>query len=170
VTAGLKRHYGQNDLHFITFSCYQRQPFLDTPAARNLFLQELSTARTELQFKLVGYVVMPEHVHLLISEPAQRTPSFAMQIIKQRTSRKLHKMDPELSPPQNSPSTATPFWERRFYDFNVFSLEKRSEKLHYIHANPVSRGLVKHIKDWPWCSWSQYASNKLGLIPVDIGG
>jgi putative transposase len=61
---GLKRYYGQGHLHFLTFSCYRRLPFLKTVRARNLFVRELARVRAEYGFSLVGYVVMPEHVHL----------------------------------------------------------------------------------------------------------
>jgi putative transposase len=60
------------------------------------------------------------------------------------------------------------FWQRRFYDFNVWSREKKKEKLEYMHANPVKRKLVKHPKDWPWSSFSFYASGEAGLIPMDV--
>jgi putative transposase len=70
----LVRIYGRAHLHFITFSCYRRLPFLRTPRARNLFVQILGEVRELYKFSLVGYVVMPEHVHLLIGEPATGTP------------------------------------------------------------------------------------------------
>jgi REP element-mobilizing transposase RayT len=59
------------------------------------------------------------------------------------------------------------FWQRRFYDFNVWSAKKVKEKLEYIHANPVQRKLVVHPKDWPWSSFSFYAYDKQGLIRID---
>ena len=65
---GLKRHYGRGDLHFLTFSCYRRLPLLKTMRARHLFVQALGKIRERYKFLLVGYVVMPNHVHLLISE------------------------------------------------------------------------------------------------------
>jgi putative transposase len=68
---GLKRIYGQGHLHFITFSYYRRLPLLGSTRARNVFVRTLDQVRHEHGFKLVGYVVMPEHVHLLISEPAR---------------------------------------------------------------------------------------------------
>jgi putative transposase len=58
-------------------------------------------------------------------------------------------------------------WQRRFYDFNVWSESKFNEKLNYMHANPVKRGLVLHPKDWPWSSWSHYAKQKRGLLRID---
>src|SRR5258708_12030819 len=65
----LKRNYGRGDLHFVTFSCYRRLPLLRTIHARNLFVRALGAIRERYKFLLVGYVVMPDHVHLLISEP-----------------------------------------------------------------------------------------------------
>jgi hypothetical protein len=59
------------------------------------------------------------------------------------------------------------FWQRRFYDFNVWSEKKFKEKLEYMHANPVKRGLVLHPKDWPWSSWRHYALGEQGSIRVD---
>jgi len=59
------------------------------------------------------------------------------------------------------------FWQRRFYDFNVWSDAKRKEKLHYMHANPVRERLVKHPKEWPWSSFSFYAKDEQGLIGID---
>jgi hypothetical protein len=62
------------------------------------------------------------------------------------------------------------FWQRRFYDFNVWSEKKFKEKLKYMHANPAKRGLVLHPKDWPWSSWGHYARGEKGLIRVDCLG
>jgi REP element-mobilizing transposase RayT len=75
MPAGLKRYYGKGDLHFITFSCYRRWPLLKTTRARSLFVKELGRVRDATGFRLIGYVVMPEHVHLLMSEPLEGTPS-----------------------------------------------------------------------------------------------
>ena len=88
---GLKRYYGQGHLHFVTFSCYRRLPLLGTVRARNLFVRELARVRREYGFALVGYVVMPEHAHMLISEPKKGTPSTVLQMLKQRVSRKMRK-------------------------------------------------------------------------------
>jgi putative transposase len=167
----LIRIYGRGHLHFITFSCYRRVPFLRSVRAKNAFVQILNEVRERYGFALVGYVVMPEHVHLLIGEPAKGTPSTVVQVLKQRVSRRLRhkKRAPaaQLSLTFASGDDSLPrFWQRRFYDFNVWSLKKRVEKLHYMHMNPLKRKLVDHPKDWPWSSSSFY-SNKHGLIRVD---
>jgi hypothetical protein len=59
------------------------------------------------------------------------------------------------------------FWQRRFYDFNVWSSKKLQDKLDYMHRNPVQRQLVRHPADWPRSSWSYYEKGERGLIPVD---
>jgi len=168
----LIRHYGRGHLHFITFTCYRRLPLLRSVRARNIFAQILGETRDRYGFSLVGYVIMPEHIHLLISEPARGTPSTVIQVLKQRVSRRLRRKkrapvtqlnlifahDDDLLPR---------FWQRRFYDFNVWSLKKRVEKLHYMHMNPLKRKLVVHPKDWPWSSFSFYANPNHGLIRID---
>ncbi len=72
----LKRYYGAG-LHFITSSCYRRLPFLGNPRRRTVFRDLLEETRQRYSFVVVGYVVMPEHVHLLIGEPEKGTPSCA---------------------------------------------------------------------------------------------
>jgi len=69
MPSGLHRTYGTHHLHFITGSCYRRLPFLNSPRARDRFLAILDQTRQRYRFVVVGYVVMPEHVHLLITEP-----------------------------------------------------------------------------------------------------
>jgi REP element-mobilizing transposase RayT len=83
VTKGLIRIYGQKHLHFITFSTFRREPTL-TPERRTHVLKELELLRQQKTFQLCGYVVMPEHFHFLIGEPAEGTPSTVVQLLKQR--------------------------------------------------------------------------------------
>ena len=169
----LKRHYGKGDLHFITFSCYERRSLLNSVRARNLFVKVLADVRERYGFMLVGYVLMPEHVHLLISEPRKGTPSKVVQVLKQRTSRALRGKKRRSSQAQLSlkfPEQAGElrrFWQKRFYDFNVWSAEKKREKLNYMHANPVQRKLVRHPRDWPWSSWSFYVNGDCGQLKID---
>ncbi|MGH9670814.1 MAG: REP-associated tyrosine transposase [Terriglobales bacterium] len=137
---GLKRYYGRKHLHFITCSCHRRQPRLGSSARRNLFLGVLEQVRHRYRFTVVGYVVMPEHFHLLMSEPESGDPSLVMQVLKQRVARQAQKKrgrrraQPELfgAGPEDA---VEHFWQRRFYDFNVWSKRKRAEKLRYMHRN-----------------------------------
>lgn len=169
----LRRYYGSGHLHFLTFSCYRRQPYLGTRAARDVFVKILDEVRARHQFRVVGYVVMPEHVHLLLSEPVTGNPSKVLQVLKQKVSRALRKNPRRSASAQLSlalPETGTnaaAFWQRRFYDFNVWSAKKVKEKLEYMHINPVKRTLVQHPKDWPWSSWSYYEKGEDGLLHID---
>lgn len=90
MTKGLERWYGGHDLHFITCSCYQRRPELSCGERRDLFLRVLERAREKYRFVVAGYVVMPEHFHLLITEPEVGNPSVVMKVVKERFTKLLH--------------------------------------------------------------------------------
>ena len=89
MPTGLHRSYGSGYLHFITTSCYQRLPLLGKPENRDLFLEVFEQVRRRYRFVVVGYVVMPEHVHLLVSEPERGDLSLVMQVLKQGFARRL---------------------------------------------------------------------------------
>jgi len=146
------RYQRQGCLHFVTFSCYNRMKLLDSAAARDTFEHELDRVRRWYGCYIVGYVVMPEHVHLLISEPERSELSVVLQILKQITSRKLKVMG------------LPHFWQVRYYSFPVWSEKKRLEKLRNIHRNPVERGLVERPEDWRWSSFNQWASGVDGQV------
>jgi putative transposase len=169
----LKRYYGRGHLHFLTFSCYQRLPLLGTIRARNVFVHALGKMRERYRFLLVGYVVMPDHVHLLTSEAPEGTPSVVLKALKQRVSRDLRR-NQRCGPAGRlrlslvkSGGGLPRFWQPRFYDFNVYSKEKKREKLEYMHANPVKRGLVKNPGAWVWSSARFYEKGERGLVLID---
>jgi putative transposase len=148
---GLKRYQNEADDHFVTFSCFRREPYLSTPSARDLVEQSLESTRNKYNFKLLGYVIMPEHIHLLLSEPETKPLATAIQSLKLSISKQ---------------SSQRPFWTTRYYDFNVFTHNKRVEKLKYMHRNPITRGLVTNPEDWPWSSYNHYAHNKPTKIQI----
>jgi putative transposase len=169
VPQGLKRYYGQDHLHYLTCSCYHRQPWLATPRCRDLFLQILEETRQRYGFVVVGYVVMPEHIHLLISEPERGTPSTVMQVVKQRYARSVLRREMRISVQSELwPDSEEHVWQRRFYDFNVWSARKRIEKLRYMHRNPVKRGLVLEAEQWEWSSFRSYAYQEVGRVRVNL--
>jgi putative transposase len=86
---GLKRYQEARDLHFTAFRCYRRQPLLASSRARHQFEVALELSRILYGFYITGYVVMPEHVHLLIGEPQRGTLASAMQAIEQSVARRL---------------------------------------------------------------------------------
>jgi putative transposase len=81
MAKNLHRNYGAGYLHFITTSCYRRKALLDTRQSRDLFLEVMEQVRRRYRFVVVGFVVMPEHVHLLFSEPDRGDPSVVMKVL-----------------------------------------------------------------------------------------
>ena len=172
MPAGLKRYHGGGDLHFITCSCYGRQPLLGTRKRRDLFLEVLEDVRRHYQLVVVGYVVMPEHFHLLFSEPQERPFSTAMQALKlgftcrvlgEQKRRRTAQCDLFEHLPQR-------IWQSRYHDFNVRTGKKIAEKLHYMHRNPVKRGLVASSELRQWSSFRVYAFLEQGTVRVNEWG
>ena len=168
----LHRYYRSGDFHFVTCSCYWRQPFLGTASRRDLFLKILERVRRRYRLVVLGYVVMPEHVHLLVSEPQQGTPSTVMQALKLGFTRRVlgeWKRQARVVPSQREFWELAPqhLWQARFYDFNVWSERKRVEKLGYMHRNPVKRGLVLAPEQWRWSSFRSYFCGEPGLVRIN---
>jgi putative transposase len=173
MPSALHRTYGAHHLHFITCSCYRRLPFLSTARCRDRFLSILEQARQRYRFVVVGYVVMPEHIHLLLTEPEVGTPSTVMQVLKQRSARALLPKRKRSNPRQRNLFADKPqrraFWQARFYDFNVWTTKKRVEKLRYMHRNPVKRALVELTEQWRWSSYRFYLLEEAGPVRVNEG-
>jgi putative transposase len=152
MTKGLVRYQQCGCFHFVTFSCYRRLPYLGTATERSLFERSLEAMRLRYRFVVAGYVVMPEHVHLLVSEPKKALLGKAIQALKLSVSVQ---------------SRQRPFWQARYYDFNVHNDEKRVEKIRYMHRNPVKRELVEKPEQWPWSSLRHYATGVLGTVEIE---
>jgi len=150
----LKRFQNTGQSHFVTFSCYHRRPMFTTVASRRLFESALERVRRKFRLRVFGYVVMPEHVHLLVSEPHRETLADALKSLKQSISRRLI-------------GNAEHFWQKRYYDFNIRNHPQFVEKLRYIHRNPVKRGLCERPEDWEWSSFRHYATGYEGRVEIE---
>jgi putative transposase len=186
---GLTRFQHSGQSHFITFCCYHRHRLFTTDASRRIFESALERVRRRFRLQLYGYVVMPEHVHLLLSEPQWGTLAAALKSLKQGVSRRL--LQPQrakwlagepgllgtapLKPKAglNGPPVpgllgeAEHFWQKRYYDFNIRNYPQFVEKLRYIHRNPVKRGLCERPQDWEWSSFRHYATGYEGRIEIE---
>jgi putative transposase len=144
-----------------------------TPGGATSFCVPLEKVRQQYELVVLGYVVMPEHVHLLVSEPRKRNLSVALKALKQAVARRLlgsarrRKQDASQLALFRADELPQRFWQRRFYDFNLFTEKKRIEKLRYMHRNPVKRGLVENPEDWRWSSFRQYAFGEKGLVEIN---
>ena len=151
---GLKRYQQSGHIHLITFSCDRRLPYLAVPQSRDTFEQVLEHVRVKHSFKIFAYVVMPEHVHLLLSEPPETTLATVLKVLKQETSKRLKEGRDH-------------FWMSRYHDFNVFTPDRVKQKIDYIHYNPLKRGLVEKPEDWPWSSFRHYATGMDGSVKIE---
>ena len=140
MPSGLKRFQRAESLHFVTFSCFHRLPFLDGAAAKDTVEAVLERTRHRHQARVYAYVLMPEHIHLLVNEPPSILLAQFLKALKQVTSRMLR-------------GPRKKFWQGRYYDSNVSGEKARSEIIRYIHRNPVARGLVAKPEDWKWSSF-----------------
>jgi putative transposase len=151
---GLKRFQRAETLHFITFSCFHRLPFLQAPEPKETVEAILEQTRARHQARVYAYVLMPEHIHLLINEPPSILAAQFLKALKQITSRKLR-------------GDRQQFWQPRYFDANIRGESARSEVIRYIHRNPVKRGLVASPGQYRWSSFNHYATGIRGVVEIE---
>jgi putative transposase len=151
MPSGLRRLHGGGQGHYLTFSCYKRQPYLAAPETRDAFERKLEQTRAKFDFIISAYVIMPEHVHLLLSEPRIGQFADAIHWMKLSFSKSMRKGR---------------FWQERGFDFNIFTEKKWAEKVVYIHLNPVRRKLVARAQDWRWSSAGAYETLQCGAVRI----
>jgi putative transposase len=163
------------DPHALTFSCYRNRAFLTRDRTRQWFAKALLAAKAKHRFDLWAYVLMPEHVHLLIL-PIREDYSISriLQSIKQPVARRamayLRRHDPDGLKQLATGQSHSPhrFWQDGGgYDRNVRSREELLNIVTYIHGNPVERGLVARPEEWVWSSFRAWEGLADGPIPVD---
>ncbi len=160
---GLQRFQQSRQSHFVTFSCYRRQPNFASPDIYDLFVQCLEDMRRRFSMCIYGYVVMPEHVHLLstnrnpLRSPKRSTISSCPLPSDSAAGRGRPHCDP-------SGRSATP---KRYYDRNVRDAREFTVELRYLHRNPVKRGLVKDPAEWKWSSSRHYALREAGIVEIE---
>ena len=175
------RVYTPGQAQFITASTYRRTPLFLSERFCRCFVQRLKEVRREGHFLLAGWVLMPDHFHLLIRpEPAEAVP-LIVKALKEETAKRIlktlrqnpqHPWCRKVLARLQLPSTVHDeshfrLWQRRFYPFNIFTEKKFQEKLDYMHHNPVTRGLVGSPGEWPWSSWRFYYREDATLLRMD---
>lgn len=156
------RHFDDlGTARFVTFSCFRRLPGLKDARAKGILIRHLDETRRKHGFKLLGYVIMPEHVHLVLFPPDGMKLGLVIREIKSRTARE-HFAKTKIG----HPGATRVFWEPRCYDHNCRSLESVNEKIEYCHYNPVKRGLVTAPAEWAWSSHNWYQG--ITDVPIQI--
>ena len=165
--------------HALTFSCFRRQPFLSKGRSRQWMIEAIDKARVEHQFDLWAYVVMPEHVHLLICPTeAEYSISAILKTMKQFVSREaIHFLQhnapeflPHLLDRQPNGRSSYRFWQRGGgYDRNLMEPKAIWSMMEYINANPVRRGLCQSAIEWLWSSALDWEQPGSGVLRIDRG-
>ena len=158
----LKHFDNEDTARFITFSCYRRQPSLNPLQAKEILIEQIAAAREKHGFKLHGYILMPEHVHLVIFPRPGTRVGYLIGEIKSFTARRYF-----ASVDIGLPESKRVFWEKRCYDHNCRNLLSVREKINYCHNNPVKRGLVDDPGKWPWSSYNWYMGKRDVPLLID---
>ena len=168
---GMRRFELEGHARFLTFSTYQRLPLFQHDAIKDVFAAHLARSRARHGFRLLAWVVMPEHVHL-IAWPLEGRMSRPLSGLKRGFAREVLGRWRELDAPilARLPDSQgrERFWQRGGgYDRNIRDEDELREKIGYIHANPVKRGLVERPTDWSWSSALWYRRDREGPVPID---
>jgi putative transposase len=162
-------------------STYRRVPVFLNPAYCQLFVDALRAARAKIEFLLIGWVLMPDHFHVLVQPGLNQSTSNIVKEVKQRSAFAI------LEAARDQPGGASSWallrslrlpatvhsrahyrlWQRRFVPFNVYTEKKRLQKVDYMHANPVMRRLVSSPAEWPWSSWRFYYLEDRSVLEMD---
>ena len=164
--------------HFITTNTYSSYPYFKDGELCQILIEELEFYSKKYGFALIGYVIMPDHLHLLLWWDKEERPklsvSHIMQAIKGATARRIIDLIQRKGLEQMLQSTHRNahsksrrrylkyrLWQPGFYDFNIYGEERLLEKLNYIHGNAVRAGLVSSPGNYEWSSWGLYFSDKI---------
>ena len=170
------KHYTElPHAHYLTFSCYKKLWLFKSPILYKLFLDNLDKVRQRQPFKLYGFVLMPNHIHLLIFPHSETNLSSLLTAIKSPFAKKaliyLQKHQPQLYAKLKlveKQKESWRFWQAGGgYDRNIYSEEAFIKTLKYIHLNPVKKGLVTSPLDWMWSSAQHYHTGTSVLIKID---
>jgi putative transposase len=172
-----RRYNEPGHAHSLTFSCFRQRPFLSKDTARRWLVEAIDRARQKRAFDLWAYVIMPEHVHLLVwpREPQYSVSQFLTSVKRPVTLKALshvRKSAPaflsRMEDRQPGGRLHYRFWQRGGgYDHNLTEPQTVWAEIDYIHANPVRRGLCRTAIAWRWSSAAEYERPGSGLLRVD---
>ncbi|MEX2213557.1 MAG: transposase [Phycisphaeraceae bacterium] len=172
----MHRYERKGEARFLTFSCYQRLPFFNNDKIKQPFVDELKAARDALDFKLWAWVLMPEHVHLILlpnlpEAPVSRVLHRIKRIVASKVIARWREMKASILDDIRGEDGVCRFWQPGGgYDRNLYTTDELWEKIDYIHGNPIERGLVLRATEWIWSSARFFAGleeSKLEIDPIE---
>jgi len=144
-------------LAFVTTTVADWNPVFASSEAADEVARQLEEAARLFNVAIMGYVIMPTHVHALLGFPDITILSKFMQSFKSLTARRIRQLKEEKS---------GTLWMRRFDDVIVYSEEQFRTKLEYIHNNPVKTGHAGSPTGWPYSSARDWLLNERGLVKI----
>ena len=152
--------------HYVTFSCYRRRNLLDHPSPRKIVIEALSEQLIRLDGRCLGFVIMPNHVHVILWFPAVGKISELMKQWKRTSSYRLNKQLREIPAYASLLGENDPVWQPHFYDFTIGNENLIQVKIDYMHNNPVVAGLVTKAEEWTDSSARYYLLGEQSAVPM----
>ncbi|MBL6705854.1 MAG: transposase [Planctomycetaceae bacterium] len=154
--------------HFITFSCHKRRRLLDHDHTKRIVLGVLNKQLERQTARCAGFVVMPDHVHAIVWFPETRQLSRFMHGWKRISSYNIRRwLEDGKARYLEAINPSDPFWQPKYYSFEIYSRVKIEEKLTCMHQNPVRAGLVERPVDWKWSSARWYDRQQTVGVPIE---
>jgi REP element-mobilizing transposase RayT len=166
-----------NTFHYATLVTYNRVPIFHSENACEIFVDVLREVRERYPYKLVGYVIMPDHVHSIINNRSGSISDWLRRVRGNSARKILDWLREEqylgslkklaLNPPQKRQHTHA-VWQKDPSVIDLWSHKFVRQKLNYLHLNPVRAGLCEHPADWKWSSHRAYLPHKPSEVPIEI--
>jgi REP element-mobilizing transposase RayT len=166
-----------NTFHYVTLVTYNRVPIFRSENACEIFVDVLREVRERYPYKLVGYVIMPDHVHSIINNRSGSISDWLRRVRGNSARNILDWLREEqhltslkklaLNPPQKRQHTHA-VWQKDPSVIDLWSPKFVRQKLNYLHLNPVRAGLCQHPADWKWSSYRAYLPHNVGEVPIEI--
>ncbi|MBN1347528.1 MAG: transposase [Phycisphaerae bacterium] len=183
----LRRHDEPGHIHFWTISCFRRLGFFHHDAIKQVVVDGMRLLQQKFGICLIGYVIMPEHVHVLIfphpkdsDEPVavskllnafkQHVGFHAKQCLRTYWQDHGQLWSQPLNHWARCASGRQMIWNTRGHDFNINCRDTLIEKLDYCHKNPITRGLVDRAEDWAYSSYRYYEMDDRAMLTMDWDG
>ena len=156
-------------LHFITGNIYNRIPIFRRESCCLEFFKIASELRTDWPAKVIAYVLMPDHFHLIVNPQDGNITGFA-GALKGKVAMKMIEITGQLFalPKPRSDGAIHEVWQDSFKAIPLWSAWMIWQKINYIHANPVKAGLVKSAREYRWSSFRAFYTDLPSPLPIDV--
>jgi REP-associated tyrosine transposase len=172
-----KRYRIEGSIYYITSVIYNRLKIFVQPSFIIPIIDSLNYYRYQYSCKILGYVIMPDHIHLLIFPQMEAALTDFMRDFKRFTSGRITRqakvegkkewVDRFEQAGSETERAEYKVWQDSFWEQMIYSENFLKQRLNYIHLNPVRAGMVKDAADYLYSSYRNYYLNDRQLIEID---